>query len=60
MNKLILNIILLKKNPADDDYSSLTKEIQTNPKAPKFKVGDRIRITKRDNIFSKSYKQKWS
>ena len=60
MNKLILNIILLKKKPADDDYSSLTKEIQTNPKAPKFKVGDRIRITKCDNIFSKSYKQKWS
>ena len=30
MNTLIFNIILLKKKPADDDYSSLTEEIQTN------------------------------
>ena len=31
----------------------MTKKIETNPKAPKFKVGDRVRITKYKNIFSK-------
>ena len=29
-----------------------------NPKAPKFKVNDRVRITK--NIFSKGYTENWS
>ena len=27
-------------------HSALTREIETNPKARKFKVGDRVRITK--------------
>ena len=38
----------------------LTKNIETNPKAPKFKVNDRVRITKYKNIFSKSYTEYWS
>ena len=37
----------------DADYYDLTEEIETNLKAPKFKVGDRVRITKHKNIFSK-------
>ena len=28
------------------DYSTLTKEIESNHKAPKFEVSDRVRITK--------------
>ena len=28
------------KKPIDDDPYALTEEIETNPKAPKFKVGD--------------------
>ena len=31
-----------------------------NSKAPKFKVNDRVRITKYKNIFIKSYTENWS
>ena len=41
------------KNSVDTDYSTLTKEIDTNPISPKFKVGNRVRIIKYKNIFSK-------
>ena len=34
------------KNPIDVDNSALIEETEMNPKAPKFKVGDRVRITK--------------
>ena len=27
------------------DYSALTEKVETNPKAPKFKVNDRVRTT---------------
>ena len=37
------------------DYSTLTERIQINPKAPKFKVNDRVSITKFKNIFNKGY-----
>ena len=30
----------------DSDYSALAEEIETNPKAPKFKVDDSVRTTK--------------
>ena len=33
------------------DYSALTEEIESGLKAPKFKVGDTVRITKYKNIF---------
>ena len=39
------------KKPVDADYSALTKEIETNPKSPKFKVGDRVRMTKSIKTF---------
>ena len=42
------------------DYSALTEKIETNLKAPKFKVNDRVRITKYKNIFSKDSTQNWS
>ena len=31
-----------------------------NPKAPKFKVSDKVRITQYKNIFSKGYTKNWS
>ena len=34
------------KEPINADYSTLTQEIETNPKANKFKVNNRARITK--------------
>ena len=37
------------------DYFALTEEIESTHKAPKFKIGDRVRITKHKNIFRKGY-----
>ena len=34
------------KKSVDSDYSALAEEIETNPKAPKFKVDDSVRTTK--------------
>ena len=48
------------KKPADADYFALTENIETNLRSPKFKVGDRVRITKYKNIFSKGYTENWS
>ena len=43
-----------------DHYSALTENTESNPKAPKFKVNDRVRITKYKKIFSKGYTENWS
>ena len=43
----------VNKKPIKAGCSALTEKIETNPKAPKFKVNDRFRITKYKNIFSK-------
>ena len=49
----------VNKKPINADYSALTEKIETNPKASKFKVNDRVRITKDKNIFSKGYTGNW-
>ena len=36
----------INKKPINADYSALTEKIDTNLKTPKFKVNDRVRITK--------------
>ena len=38
----------------------MTEKSETNLKAPKIKMNDRVRITKYKNIFSKSYTKNWS
>ena len=43
------------KKPIDADCSLLLKESETNPNAPKFKVGNRVKINKHKNTFSKGY-----
>ena len=48
------------KKPIDADYSDLTEEIESSYKTPKFKVRDRVRITKYKNICSKGYTENWS
>ena len=48
------------KKPANADYSAFSEEIESNPKAPKLKVGDRVRIIKYNNIFNKGYTENWS
>ena len=42
------------------DYSASTENTESTPKAPEFKVNDRVRITRYKNIFSKSYTENWS
>ena len=56
LNKLVdqynnIYIILLVKNLLFY-CSSLTVQIETNPRATKFKVYDRVRVTKYKNVFS--------
>ena len=50
----------IKKTPINADYSALTEKIERNLQAPKFKVNDRVRITKYKNIFGKYYTKNWS
>ena len=42
----------------DDTYIDFKNK--GNDKDPKFKVGDRVRISKYKNIFAKGYRPKWS
>ena len=44
----------INKKPINADYYALTEKTETSLKAPKFKVNDRVRITKYTNIFDKS------
>ena len=48
------------KKPINADYFALTEKIEANSKAPKFKVNDRVRITKYKNVFIKGYTENWS
>ena len=45
----------INKEPTDADCFALTEKIGTNPKAPKFKVNDRVKNTEYKNIFSTGY-----
>ena len=38
----------------------MSEKIETNLKAPRFKVNDRVRITNYKNTFSKGYTENWS
>ena len=49
LNHLLMPIILF-----------LLKNLETNLKTSKFKVIDRVRITKYKNIFTKGYTENWS
>ena len=51
----------IKMKPIDvtsDSYAEYNEDF--NEKDPKFKVGDRVRISKYKNIFAKGYSQNWS
>ena len=39
------------KKSTNLDYSALTEKIEKNSKAPKFKVKDRVRVTKYKKFF---------
>ena len=48
------------KKPNDTDYSALSEEIEMDVRATTFKVGDRVRITKCKDFFSKGYTENCS
>ena len=50
----------INKKPINACYSAFAEKIENNLKAPKFKVNDRVRITKYKEIFSKGYIKNWS
>ena len=50
INKKLINV----------DYSAFTETVESNVKASKFKVNNRVRITNYKNIFSKRYTENWS
>ena len=65
LNKLVDQYIntyhhSINKKPINADCSALTEKNKMHPKAPKFKVNDRVSITKHKNIFSKGYTENWS
>ena len=47
------------KKTVDANCSVFAKEIETNPKAPKFKIADRFTLTKYKSIFSEGYAENW-
>ena len=55
MNTITVTIVLLLKNLLMLIILLCLKNIETNSKSAKFKVGDKVRITKYKNIFSKGY-----
>ena len=51
----------IKMKPIDvKDNTYINTDKETNDKDPKFKVGDRVRISKYKNIFAKGYSPNWS
>ena len=50
----------VNKKPINAVYSALIENIESNLKATKFKVNDRVRITTYKNIFIKGYTKNWS
>ena len=51
----------IKMKPVDvKDNTYIDFEKEVNDKNPKFKVGDRVRISKYKNIFAKGYMPNWS
>ena len=50
----------IKMKPIDVTSDSYAEYKESNVTKPKFKVGDRVRISKYQNIFAKGYTQNWS
>ena len=51
----------IKTKPVDvKDITYIVFKKEVNDKNPKFKVGDRVRISKYKNIFTKGYMSNWS
>ena len=54
-------VATIKLKPIDvKGNADINTDKESNDKDPKFKVGDRVRISKYKNIFAKGYTPKWS
>ena len=49
----------INKKPINPDDFTVKEKTKPNPKTCKFKVIDRVRITKYKSIFSKGYTENW-
>ena len=58
--KWILQYTYARMDDANVDYSALIEKIETNSKAPKYEVNDRVITTKCKNIFIKGYTENYS
>ena len=58
-NNTIHRTIKMKPIDVTDDFYAEYNE-DSNKRNPKFKVGDRVRISKYKNIFAKGYVPNWS
>ena len=54
------NIYQYSINKTPITINTLTETIETNHKDTKFKVNDRVRITKYQSIFSEGYTENWA
>ena len=57
-NKWHSTIKIKPKDVGDDNFTEYVDE--PNEKSPKFKVDDRVRISKYKNVFAKGYTPNWS
>ena len=57
-NNIVHRSIKMKPIDVTSDYYAEYNE-DSNVTKPKFKVGDRVRISKYKNIFAKGYTQNW-
>ena len=70
MTSISKNVYIDKLDDIVDEYNNtyhltikmkpINTSKETNNKDPKFKVGDRVRLSKYKNIFAKGYMPNWS
>ena len=60
MTSISKNVYVNKLDDIVNEYNNTYKDKEINNKDPKFKIGDRVRISKYKNIFAKGYMPNWS
>ena len=61
VNTTTINHRTIKMKPIDVKFGSYAEySVDSNAKEAKFEVGDRVRISKYTNLFTKEYAPNWS
>ena len=61
VNTITINHRTIKMKPIDVKFGSYAEySVDSNAKEAKFEVGDRVRISKYTNLFTKEYAPNWS